>query len=75
MIHARPQASYYNSDAEVQEESILHISLVSLPTLKKFQELLNRSLNCAPEFGDEWFQLSDRLATFIASEESRLPPV
>jgi hypothetical protein len=31
----------------------------------KFQALLNRGLNCAPEFGKDWFELSARLDEFV----------
>lgn len=32
----------------------------------KLQALVNRALGCAPEFGAEWFKLSDDLDKFIA---------
>lgn len=35
----------------------------------KFQEILNRALNCAPEFGIDWFNLSSKLDRFIESLE------
>lgn len=74
MIHVRASGSYYNSDAETQENSTLHFSLVGLDTIKKFRELLNRSLNCSPEFGQDWFALADKVDSFIAKEETSSNP-
>lgn len=43
-----------------------HIKLtITERDLLKFQALLNRALNCAPEFGKDWFELSDRLDQFL----------
>lgn len=65
MIHIRASVSHN----AMTDEPVLHLSFVGRPTLLKLQELLNRSLNCASEFGQEWFELSDKLAGLI--HESR----
>lgn len=65
MIHVRAQSSQDSQDP------VLHISFVGLSVIQKFQELLNRSLNCAPEFGDDWFALSDKLHNFIEAEQAK----
>lgn len=72
MIHARYQASYKNDPITGSEGPVLKISLITLEEIKKFQEILNRSLNCAPEFGKDWFEPADRIDSFIRSEESKL---
>lgn len=66
MIHVRASGS----DRDI-EESTLQFSLVGLDTIKKFQELLNRSLNCSPEFGQDWFELADKVEAFIKREEEK----
>lgn len=49
------------------QESKLSLSVnLSEQSIKQFQALLNRALNCAPEFGADWFELSSRLDQFIA---------
>lgn len=74
MIHVRAMAAYKDRDQHgdviMAEDSTLQFSLVGLGTIKKFRELLNRSLNCAPDFGSDWFELSDRVDTFITREET-----
>jgi hypothetical protein len=47
-----------------QMEPSIKIELTDRDLLK-FQALLNRGLNCAPEFGKDWFELSDRLDQFL----------
>ena len=78
MIHVRAMAAYADKDSDgtviASESSTLQFSLVGLDTIKKFRELLNRSLNCSPEFGSDWFDLSDRVDTFIAKEETSSNP-
>ena len=43
----------------------LEITLTGLQDLKKFQILLNRALKVAPEFGEDWFQLCDKLTEYL----------
>lgn len=66
MIHVRASASTNDID-----EATLHFSLVGLETIKKLDQLLDRSLNCAPEFGADWFELSDKVKEFILKEEAQ----
>jgi len=63
MIHARV------SQSDNAFEPVLHLSFVGVLELKRLQSLLARSLNCAPEFGKDYFELSDRLDSLIASHE------
>lgn len=69
MIHARV------SQSDNTFEPVLHLSFVGVPELKRLQSLLQRSLNCAPEFGEDYFELSDRLDTLIASQSPNNPSV
>jgi hypothetical protein len=58
--------SYLGSkDPNALEDPSLQLIITGQADLKKFQDLLNRSLNCAPEFGADWFKLSDKLTEFI----------
>lgn len=43
----------------------LQISFVGKEEIQKFYNLIQRSLNCAPEFGEEWFQLSDGIEKIL----------
>ena len=78
MIHVRAMAAYTDRDSDgtviMSESSTLQFSLVGLDTIKKFRELLNRSLNCSPEFGQDWFALADKVDSFIAKEETSSNP-
>lgn len=78
MIHVRAMAAYTDRDQHgdviMSESSTLQFSLVGLETIKKFQELLNRSLNCSPEFGQDWFDLADKVEAFITREETSSNP-
>ena len=79
MIHVRAMAAYtdkdQNGDVIMSEASTLQFSLVGLPTVQKFKELLDRSLNCSPEFGKEWFDLADKVEEFIAKEAASSTPL
>jgi len=68
MIHLTHHAAY-NGNEPVPAISIAF----SGPELLKFRELLNRALNTAPEFGADWFQLTDKLDQFIASNKITKP--
>jgi len=48
-------------------DPLLQITISGTQDLQKLQALLNRSLNCAPEFGPDWFALSDRLEQFMTA--------
>ena len=52
------------TDPNSPEPANIKITLTEKDMLK-FQALLNRALNCAPEFGKDWFELSDRLDQFL----------
>lgn len=60
MIHVRAHAPTPQGAGPV-----LEISLVGIPNILKLQIALQRCLNTAPEFGKDWFDLSDRLDQFI----------
>lgn len=64
MIHCRA----WKGDEITEEDPTLQITITGMGDLKKLKELLNRSLNCAPEFGKDWFELSDRLEKFLADQ-------
>ena len=49
------------------EESRLHIDITGKDLLK-LKYVLNRALNCAPEFGEDWFALSAKLDNFISQQ-------
>ena len=51
-----------------EEYPALVITISGNQDLQKLQALLNRSLNCAPEFGVDWFALSDRLDQFLTEQ-------
>lgn len=70
MIHVRALHSYQDPGVEA-EPATLWFTLTSLEKIKEFQNLLNRSLNCAPEFGKDWFELADKAHKFIEKEEAK----
>lgn len=50
-------------------EDILHFSLRGTSTIREFQALLDRSLNCLPpEKQGDWISLSDRIYMFLHPE-------
>lgn len=63
MIHARV------SQSTDTFEPVLHLSFVGVPELIRLQSLLARSLNCAPEFGKDYFELADKLDSLIAQHD------
>lgn len=60
-IHVRA----WSGDEITQEEETLQITISGKQDLQKLQALLNRSLNCAPEFGADWFAMSAKLEEFM----------
>ena len=69
MIHVRAHAPAITGAGPV-----LEISLVGSVNILKFQAALARCLNTAPDFGPDWFELSDRVDQFIL-EHSITPTV
>ena len=67
MIHARV------SQSTTTFEPVLHLSFVGVQELIRLKDLLSRSLNCAPEFGKDYFELADKLDTLIASQPGNKP--
>lgn len=65
MIHCTVIAA---NDPNAPEDHSLLIWVTGRTELLKLQALLNRSLNCAPEFGADWFALSDRLDQFLTEQ-------
>lgn len=63
-IHTRTYGSI--TEPNSPEEPTLQLIFTGKDLLK-FQALLNRALNTAPEFGKDWFTLSSRLDNFLAS--------
>ena len=49
-------------------EASLVTAVTGRADLLKLQALLDRALNCAPEFGADWFELSDRLDQFLTDQ-------
>lgn len=71
-IHARTWGPYAdldeNGDPIFTEDPTLQLTLTGRADLLKLQALLDRALNCAPEFGEDWFALSDRLDQFLTAQ-------
>jgi len=61
MIHVRT----WVGDEIVPEDPTVQFTITSRTDLLKLQALLHRALNCAPEFGQSWFELSDKLDEFL----------
>ena len=53
------------------EPAYLRFTVSGREDLLKLYALLDRALNCAPEFGADWFALSDHLAQFITDQNIR----
>lgn len=64
MIHVRA----WSGDENAPEDPTIQITISGSQDLQKLQALLNRSLNCAPEFGTDWFQFSDKLEQFMVAK-------
>jgi hypothetical protein len=56
------------TDEFAPEDAAIRIWVIGRTDLLKLQALLDRALNCAPEFGSEWFELSDRLNQFLTQQ-------
>ena len=59
MIHVFVTYPGINEDPKIQ------VTLTGLQDLRKFQAFLNRALNVAPEFGEDWFKLCDKLTEYL----------
>lgn len=64
MIHVRA----WTGDDITNEDPTIQFTLTGRTDLLKLQALLDRALNCAPEFGADWFELSDRLDQFLTDQ-------
>lgn len=64
MIHVRT----WIGDDITNEDPTIQITLGGRTDLLKLQALLQRALNCAPEFGQSWFELSDHLDEFLRQQ-------
>ena len=64
MIHVRT----WVGDDVVPEDPTIQFTLTGRADLLKLQALLDRALNCAPEFGADWFSLSDKLDQFLIAQ-------
>lgn len=60
MIHVRAQVPISQGSGPV-----LQVSFVGRENILKLQAALARCLNTAPDFGQDWFDLSDRLDQFV----------
>lgn len=61
MIHIRTQL------ADINDQPVLHISLVGIPAIEQFEQILARALNCAdPQKYKDWVDVSDGVNKFIA---------
>lgn len=63
MIHAKASPG---SDPELMN---LQIAFVGKTDIQRFYDLIQRSLNCASEFGKDWFQLSDGIEKLLDSHK------
>ena len=61
MIHVRT----WNGDSTTKEAPTVQVTMTGLQDLKKLQALLNRALNTVPEFGEDWFEFSDKLTEYL----------
>lgn len=64
MIHVRT----WTGDEIAPEDPTIQFTLTGRADLLKLQALLARALNCAPEFGEDWFALSDKLDQFLTAQ-------
>jgi len=69
MIHVRT----WTGDDITNEDPTIQFTITGRADLQKLQALLNRSLNCAPEFGEDWFALADKLEKFMIA--NKIPTV
>lgn len=61
MIHIRTQL------ADINDQPVLHISLVGTKAIEQLEEILARALNCAdPQKYKDWVEVSDGVNAFIA---------
>lgn len=61
MIHIRTQL------ADINDQPVLHISLVGIQAIEQFESILARALNCAdPQKYKDWVDVSDGVNAFIA---------
>ncbi len=68
MIHVRTQR------ADLNDQPVLHVSLVGIPALEQFDAILARALNCAdPQKHKDWVELSDKLREFIRAADITKP--
>ena len=65
MIHV---ATFVGHDIGKPENPRIAITISERVDLLKLQALLDRALNCAPEFGADWFSLSDKLDQFLIAQ-------
>lgn len=65
MIHVVQMSG---TDELAHEDHSLRIWVTGRADLLKLQALLDRALNCAPEFGADWFALSDKLDQFLTEQ-------
>jgi hypothetical protein len=69
MIHVRAWSGARDYDADGTlihaEDPTLQFTLTGRSDILKLQAVLARCLNTAPEFGKDWFELSDRVDQFI----------
>jgi hypothetical protein len=56
------------TDLHSPEDPAIRIWVTGRSDILKLQALLNRALGCAPEFGADWFKLSDDLDKFIGEQ-------
>jgi hypothetical protein len=59
------------TDLHAPEDPAIRIWVTGRTDILKLQVLLNRALGCAPEFGADWFKLSDDLERFIDENKIR----
>ncbi len=64
MIHVRA----WTGDEITKEDPTLQFTITGRTDLLKLQALLDRALNTAPEFGQDWFDLSAKLDQFLAAQ-------
>jgi len=70
MKHIR---AYLGGDVNAPEDPTLQLTITTIPDLQEFLAILNRALNCAPEFNPDWFKLADGLEKFITAAGTTKP--
>ena len=59
------------TDLHSPEEPAIRMWVTGRSDILKLQALVNRALNTAPEFGEDWFKLAEGLDKFVSENNIR----